>query len=109
MSENKITEKYRVYVDDNYHYMDEGERYAVGSYSLLEEAIERCKEITIKSLEDLIEKGITPEKLHAQWSMFGEDPFIVGGDGKVPFSARKFITTELCEIIIKSQKTVSQD
>ncbi|MDX2419159.1 MAG: hypothetical protein QNK19_16995 [Xanthomonadales bacterium] len=104
-----MSEKYKVYVDDNYHYMDESERIAVGSYNSLEEALEKCKEITIRSLEDLFEKDITPDKLHTQWLMFGEDPFIVGGDGPVPFSARKFITTELCEVIIESQKKGTQD
>ena len=104
-----MSEKYKIYVDDNYHYMDESERYVADSYSSLEEAVERCKELTIKSLEDLYEDGITPENLSAQWAMFGEDPFIRGGDGSVPFSARKFITTELCRAIIESLKNLSQD
>ena len=101
--------KYKVYVDDNYHYMDESERYAVGSYHSLEDALEKCKEITIGSLVDLVEKGITAENLSAQWSMFGEDPFIRGGEGSVPFSARKFITVELCEAIIESHNKVDKD
>ena len=104
-----MSEKYKVYVDDNYHYMDESARYVAGSYSSLEEAVERCKEITIKSLKHLYENGISPEKLSAQWAMFGEDPFVVGGDGSVPFSARKFITTELCRVIIESLEKLNQD
>ena len=104
-----MSEKYKIYVDDNYHYMDESDRYVADSYSSLEEAVERCKELTIKSLEDLYEDGITPENLSAQWAMFGEDPFVRGGDGSVPFSARKFITTELCRAIIESLKNLSQD
>jgi hypothetical protein len=104
-----MSEKYKIYVDDNYHYMDESARYVADSYSSLEEAVERCKELTIKSLEDLYEDGITPENLSAQWAMFGEDPFVFGGDGSVPFSARKFITTELCRAIIESLKNLSQD
>ena len=102
-----MSEKYKVYVGDNYHYMDE--RYTVGSYNSLEDALEKCKEITIKSLNDFYEKGITPEKLSAQWSMFGEDPFIVDGSGSVPFSARKFITTELCKVIIESHNSIIED
>ena len=104
-----MNEKYKVFVDDNYHYMDESERHAAGSYSSLEEAVERCKEITIKSLEHFYENGITPDNLKAQWLMFGEDPFIVGGDGSVPFSARKFISTELCKVIIESLKNLNHD
>ena len=102
MSEDKKNKKFSVYVDDNYHFMDEDERYTVGSFNSLEEALEKCREITIRSLDDLYESGIIPEKLKAQWSMFGEDPFIRGGDGSVPFSARKFITPELCKVIIDS-------
>ena len=104
-----MSEKYKIYVDDNYHYMDESERHVADSYSSLEEAVERCKELTIKSLEEFYEDGITPENLSAQWAMFGEDPFVFGGDGSVPFSARKFITTELCRTIIASRKNLSQD
>jgi hypothetical protein len=95
-----MSEKYKICVDDNYHYMDESERYPADSCSSLEEAVERCKEFTIKSLQGLYEDGITAEDLSAQWAMFGEDPYVVGGDGSVPFSARKFVTTELCRAII---------
>jgi len=98
----QMTKKYKVFIDDNYHYMDASERSAVGSYDSLDEALVKCKEITVSSLNDLYEKGISPEKLSAQWSMFGEDPFVVGGVGGVPFSARKFVTTELCKAIIDS-------
>ena len=103
MSEKKMNENFKVIVDDNYHYMDESERYTVGSYASLEEALDKCKELTVKSLKHFYEKGITPDKLKAQWLMFGEDPYIVGGDASVPFSARKFITTELCQLIINSK------
>jgi hypothetical protein len=106
MSEKKMNGQFKVFVDDNYHYMDESERYAVGSYDSLEEAVDKCRELTIKSLNDLYEKGITPDNLKSQWCLFGEDPFIVGGRdggrGAVPFSARKFVSTELCKEIIDS-------
>lgn len=91
----------KVVIDDNYHYMDESARSVAGTYNSLEEAIERCKEITIKSLEHLCEKGMTPEDLKAQWAMFGEDPFIVGSAESVPFSARKFISMDICREITR--------
>ena len=109
MSDKKMNDQYKIFVDDNYHYMDESERYTVGSCDSLEEAVNKCKEITIKSLKDLYEKGITPEKLKAQWVMFGEDPYVFGGDGAVPFSARKFISTELCKEIIDSSDNAARD
>ena len=107
----KMSGKYKVYVDDNYHYMDKDERYPAASYDSLEEALQKCREIVIRSLEDLYEKGIIPENLSAQWSMFGEDPFITGagGGGPVPFSARKFVTAELCQGIIENHNGATGD
>ncbi len=103
-----MNDKYKVFVDDNYHYADQSERYSVGSYGSLPEAIDKCKEITINSLKHFYEKGITPDKLSAQWSMFGEDPYVFTGEGSVPFSARKFITIELCKEIIETHQNWGQ-
>jgi len=94
--------KYIVKVDDNFHYMDESERYDGGSYSTLEEAIRRCEEIAIRSLEDLYEKGIDSGKLMTQWMMFGEDPFVTGAEN-VPFSARDYIDEPLCQKIVSKK------
>jgi (p)ppGpp synthase/HD superfamily hydrolase len=93
--------KYEVFVDDNYHYMSEDDRYLAGRYKNLDKAIKKCKKITTDSLESFWEPGITAEKLRSQWVMFGDDPFIVGAEGSIPFSAREFITTTICEEIIK--------
>ena len=109
LSKIELKEKFQVCVNDNYHYTDESARRSAGSYDTLEEALEKCREITVRSLEDFYEEGISPEKLSAQWSMFGEDPFIVDGSGSVPFSARKFITTELCKVIIESHNSIVED
>ena len=92
--------QFKVKVDDNYNYMDESARYDAGTYDSLEEAIEKCKEITIESLKYVYEEGIDAATLKAQWSLFGEDPFVFGGEGRVPFSARAFISSELCQEII---------
>jgi len=99
-----MKKKFEVFIDDNYHYMDESARTSAGLFSSLDEAIVKCKEITVSSLEHFYEEGITPEKLSAQWSLFGDDPFIRGSDEGVPFSARKFITIELCTAIIDLKK-----
>ncbi len=95
-----MDKEYSVKVDDNYHSMDESERYDDASYPTLGQAIERCKAITMASLKACYEKGIDANKLHAQWLMFGDDPFIVGAEGKPPFSAREFVTEELCRGVI---------
>ena len=95
----KNNKKYTVLVDDNFHYMDESERYEKGSYDTPEQALEACIKIVRRSLKDLYEEGITPAKLRTQWLLFGEDPFIRGGE-KVLFSAREYITDKLCAEVI---------
>jgi len=37
--------KYTVLVNDNFHYMDESERYELGSFETLDEAIAACKKV----------------------------------------------------------------
>lgn len=37
------SKKYEVYVDDNFHFMDESERYKLGAFETCEEAIAACK------------------------------------------------------------------
>lgn len=61
-----MKDKYTVKVDDNYHHMDESERYTAGTYGTLEEAVNKCKEITVESLRGFYEKGISPDKFRAQ-------------------------------------------
>ncbi|MFA7157521.1 MAG: hypothetical protein WC123_07555 [Bacilli bacterium] len=92
--------KYIVKIDDNYHYMDESERINDGGYKTLEEAIDRCKMIVLNNLKELYKKGMDAGDLGAQWAMFGEDPFIVGGDESVPFSSYEFVNKTLCQEII---------
>ncbi len=99
--------KYIVKVDDNYHYMDETERYEGNCYSNAEEAISECKRIVIESLESFYKKGIDANKLLSQWAMFGDDPFICGPESKVLFSAREFVTGDLCSQIIKEKDKLS--
>jgi hypothetical protein len=42
---------YVVFVDDNFHYMDEEERYKSGDYATLEEAVSKCRRIVDDFLE----------------------------------------------------------
>lgn len=59
-------------VDDNFHPMDESERYKAGEYDTLEEAEAQCREIVRQSLEA---SGWNLEG----WKHYGEDPYIIGG------------------------------
>ena len=79
---------YTVMVDDNFHYMDEDERWQYGVFATAEEALAACRKIVDESLAHLHKPGMTAEELYQQYVLFGDDPFIVGPDVKgVLFSA----------------------
>ena len=81
------TLRYRVLVDDNFHYMDESERYNAGSFATAEEAIECAKRIVDSFLVHSYQTGITKEKLFQQYKNFGDDPFISPAEPSRDFSA----------------------
>ncbi len=79
--------KYEVFVDDNFHFMDEDERYKLGNFGSCEEAIAACKKIIDEFLESGYKPGMSFEELYGGYTGFGEDPFIVSDDKKCFFSA----------------------
>ena len=93
--ENPNQEKsYTVLVDDNFHYMDESERYTSGKYKTEEEAILKCKSIIDEYWEGAYEEGMTADQLYRSWITFGEDPFIHGvnfsSSDYAKFSSKQF-------------------
>ena len=85
--------RYKVMVDDNFHYMDEEERYQHGVFPTAEQAIAACKKIVDDDLTSYIEPGMTEDALIAQYLLFGADPFIVPvnpDDAPIAFSAREY-------------------
>lgn len=82
--------KYRLMVDSNFHYMDESERYPAGEYDRLEDAIATAKRIVDGSLLEFASQGRTSDELYEHYCLFGKDPFVVGDNGGVPFSAREY-------------------
>ena len=90
--------KYSVFVDDNYHYMDESERYKKGDYATLDKAIAACKLMVDEFLNDERACGTAAER-YRQYIGFGPDPFIVTDDPDAvspPFSAWKY-AKQRCE------------
>jgi hypothetical protein len=75
--------EYTVMVDDNFHFMDEDERYTLGTFPTKREALDASLRLVGQDLlgGDLSDK--TAEDLIRGYQTGGEDPFIVG----VPFSA----------------------
>jgi hypothetical protein len=76
-------EKFTVYVDDNFHYMDESERYTLGEFDTEAEAIQAAKAIVDEFLESGYSSGVSAKELFDGYKMYGEDPWISG----VKFSA----------------------
>jgi hypothetical protein len=89
-------------VDDNYHFMDESERYELGSYATLEEAISAAKAVVDSFLASEYKPGMTADQLYKQYVTFGEDPFILAPEqSQFPFSAWEYARQrceELCSL-----------
>ena len=94
--------KYTLYIDDNFHYMDDDERYKAGEFSSLEKAIAKARHIVDEFLSQAHKKGMTAEELRRQYSSFGEDPFIVGGPPESNFSAWDY-AKKRCDEICSSE------
>jgi len=83
--------EFTVFVDDNFHYQDEDERYRLGTYATYEEALEACRNLVCKDLDHFFKPGMSAADLVSQWSGFGEDPFIRStSEGMEQFSALEY-------------------
>jgi len=68
---------YRVLVDDNFHDMDESERYELGQFPTLAEALAASCRIVDEYLLTAFKPGMTAEQLYLSYTSFGEAPFII--------------------------------
>jgi hypothetical protein len=85
--------RYKVLVDDNFHFMEDDERYQHRVFPTAEEAIAVCQRIVDSDLDELLKPGMTASELYEAYTDFGRDPFIVcvkPDDERVPFSAWKY-------------------
>ncbi|MBL9176800.1 MAG: hypothetical protein JNM65_01980 [Verrucomicrobiaceae bacterium] len=82
------TQKFTLFIDDNFHYMDESERTFGGVFDSYEAALLRAGEIVERSLQELFQPGMNAEMLYQHYVMFGEDPWILETSvGRLNFSA----------------------
>jgi hypothetical protein len=90
---------YVVMVDDNFHYMDEDERYRHGEFEDAGVAVEHCRGIVDEYLESAFEPGMSTQELWQSYMSFGEDPFILSVDATpVRFSAWDY-ARERCSLM----------
>jgi hypothetical protein len=73
---NKPT--FTVQVDDNFHFMDEDERWTAGTYGSLREALDKCLQMVGQDLLQGYRANMTATDLYESYTMMGEDPFIAG-------------------------------
>jgi hypothetical protein len=98
-------EDYRLFVDDNYHHMDENERYCAGSFASYGEALAKAKAIVDEFLEQGHKNGMTSRELYEGYVGFGEDPFIIPAS-QPPFSAWDY-AKERCEELCRDEDAVA--
>jgi hypothetical protein len=77
---------YIVFVDDNFHYMDESERYKLGEFADCASAVAACKRIVDVYL-DGCDSNLNADEMFSHYKAFGEDPWISGSDKSCRFSA----------------------
>ena len=77
---------YKVIVWDNFHYMDESEKYEKGEYESYDAAVAVCKLMVDDYLVGHYRPGMSAEDLFDSYTSFGEDPSVV----PVPEGADRF-------------------
>ncbi len=94
-----IKQKWIVLVDDNFSFMDEHARYKDSEYDNYDEAVERCKSIVDEFLISDLKYNDTAETLYCSYTLFGEDPYIIG-EKDYAFSSWDY-AKERCEALTK--------
>ena len=68
--------KYTVYVDDNFHHMDESYRYELEQYDTWSDAVKVCKMIVDENIKSYIQEGIDVADLYRHYTSVGDDPWV---------------------------------
>ena len=66
--------RYQVWIDDNFHFMDEDERIFHGEFSTPTQAIVACQKIVDANIESVTESITDPDKAYESYVRFGYDP-----------------------------------
>lgn len=89
-----------IFIDDNFHYMDESERIHRGSFDTFEEALAEARRIVETSVRSSYRPGMSFNELWEQYKTFGDDPFISSGG----FSAWSY-AAEVVRNLVAAQTT----
>jgi hypothetical protein len=88
---------YKVFIDDNFHYMDEDERIHHGEFLTADESVAAAKKIVDDELEHLRSSGVKADEIMSMFVQFGPDPFIVSDNEPISFSARDYAREKIAE------------
>ena len=91
---------YTVFVDDNFHYMDESERYKLEEFADCASAMAACKKIVDEFLTGCGGNN-TDAELYQQYVTSGEDPWISSEDSECKFSAWNYARERTKELVKK--------
>ena len=94
-SRRKNKPKHKVWIDDNFHFMDEDERVFHGEFSTPTQAIVACQKILDANIEIITETETDPDKAYESYVCFGDDPWIEG----VEFSASEYAKIKIKEVL----------
>jgi hypothetical protein len=70
--------KYLVLVDDHAHYMDETERYQLGEFESVDDAVGAAQALVDQFLAGEHRPGMSVDQLFSIYTHYGPDPFIPG-------------------------------
>ena len=97
--------RYRLFVDDNFHYMDESERYLKGTYETEQEAVAVAKRIVDEFLLANQYYCKSATELDELYREFGHDPFIISDSKQASdFSAWQY-SAERCRELFALEPT----
>lgn len=105
-SQETDSPKYRVWVDDNEHYMDKSARYGAGSFEDCASATAACRQIVDRFLLSSYREGMTAEHLMMTYKHYGEDPWVSSADDNCKFSAWAYAAErclEICGSVIEEE------
>ncbi len=97
---------FKVFIDDNFHAMDESERVLHGEYDSYESAMSACKGIVDECLGQNLKAGVTSDELYAWYTGMGDDPFIVPARGSHNFSAWDYAKDKCSELCRAHQSSI---
>ena len=94
---------YIVYVDDNYHPMDEEERYQAGVFDDCASAQKFCRDMVDSFLTTGYQPGMAWQELLSAYKGYGQDPWIATSDAGCQFSAWTY-AEQRCQDICQPPK-----